>query len=680
MSPNTRLLLYALGAVVALIVLIARLKLHPFVALIAVSLGMGTVAGMPFGSVVRAFQDGVGGVLGFVAVVVALGTMLGKMMAESGGATRIANTLITLFGPQRVHWAIMFVAFIVGIPVFFQVGFVLLIPLVFTIARRSGLSLVKVGIPLVAGLSVVHGMVPPHPAAMLAVGAYHADVGRTIAYALLVGLPTAALAGPIFASWIAPRIALPAENPIAAQFAGGAGGGGVPHDLPGFGITLFTVLLPVILMLSASTADIALDAASTLRSGVDFVGSPIVSLLVALLFSFWSLGYKQHFTREQILKFANDCLAPTATILLVIGAGGGFNRVLLESGVGTAIAEVALGSHASPLLLAWTVAALIRVATGSATVAMTTASGLVAPIAAATPGTHAELLVLATGAGSLVLSHVNDSGFWLIKEFFNMTVPQTLKTWTVAETIIGVAGLCFTLLLSLVVGCAPARQGTPDLSAQGWIDATATLDPARTPVYEGDAPMKFDFLKDMRKGDKLTLSVYSLGAHSGTHLDAPMHFVATGAPIDQVALDPLMGAARVIDIPDSVRAIDSSELNRHDWRGAKRVLFRTRSTLRGWMDAPEFHRDFAYVAPDAAQLLADAGVVLVGVDYISAEQFGAPAPRTHQILLGHGIPIVEGLDLRPIQAGDYDVIVLPLKVRGHEGAPARAIMRKRTGN
>jgi GntP family gluconate:H+ symporter len=606
--------------------------------------------------------------------------MLGKMMAESGGATRIANTLITLFGQQRVHWAIMFVAFIVGIPVFFQVGFVLLIPLVFTIARRSGLSLVKVGIPLVAGLSVVHGMVPPHPAAMLAVGAYHADVGRTIAYALLVGLPTAALAGPIFASWIAPRIALPAENPIAAQFAGGAGGGGVPHDLPGFGITLFTVLLPVILMLSASTADIALDAASTLRSGVDFVGSPIVSLLVALLFSFWSLGYKQHFTRDQILKFANDCLAPTATILLVIGAGGGFNRVLLESGVGTAIAEVALGSHASPLLLAWTVAALIRVATGSATVAMTTASGLVAPIAAATPGTHAEFLVLATGAGSLVLSHVNDSGFWLIKEFFNMTVPQTLKTWTVAETIIGVAGLCFTLLLSLVVGCAPAKQGTPDLSAQGWIDATATLDPASTPVYEGDAPMKFDFLKDMRKGDKLTLSVYSLGAHSGTHLDAPMHFVATGAPIDQVALDPLMGAARVIDIPDSVRAIDSAELNRHDWRGAKRVLFRTRSTLRGWMDAPEFHRDFAYVAPDGAQLLADAGVVLVGVDYISAEQFGAPAPRTHQILLGRGIPIVEGLDLRPIQAGDYDVIVLPLKVRGHEGAPARAIMRKRTGN
>src|SRR5213592_2406425 len=672
MSPNTQLLFLAFGAVVALILLIARFKLHPFVALIVVSLGMGTAAGMPFGGVVKAFQDGLGGILGFIAIVVALGTMLGKLMAESCAATRIATTLITLFGERRVHWAIMFVAFIVGIPVFFQVGFVLLIPLVFTIARRTGLSLVKIGIPLVAGLSVVHGMMPPHPAAMLAVIAYKADTGRTIAYAILVGLPTAALAGPMFASWIAPRIALPAENPVAAQFTEGPGG----TVSPSFGISLLTVLLPVILMLCASTADVALDATSPVRAVVDFIGGPVVALLVALLFSFWSLGYRQQFSRDQILRFSNDCLAPTATILLVIGAGGGFNRVLIESGVGKAIADVALGSQASPLLLAWTVAALIRVATGSATVAMTTSAGIVAPIAAATPGTHAELLVLATGAGSLVLSHVNDAGFWIIKEFFNMTVQQTLKTWTVAETIIGVAGLGFTLLLSLLVGCAPREQKAPALSGEGWIDVTATLDPARTPVYEGDAPMKFDFLKDMRKGDRLTLSVYSMGAHSGTHIDAPMHFIAGGAPIDQVALDPLIGAARVIDIPDSVQAIDAAELNRHEWKGARRVLFRTRSTLRGWMDSA-FHKDFAYIAPDAAQLLADAGVVLVGVDYISAEQFGAPAPRTHQILLGRGIPIVEGLDLRPVQAGDYDLIVLPLKVRGHEGAPARAIMRKR---
>jgi GntP family gluconate:H+ symporter len=441
MTPDSRLILYAFAAVVALIVLIARFKVHPFIALVSVSVAMGAAAGMTLGSAVRAFQDGVGGALGFIAVVVGLGTMLGKIMAESGAATRIASTLIDLFGEQRVHWAIMTVAFILGIPVFFQVGFVLLVPLVFTIARRTGVSLVKVGIALVAGLSVVHGLLPPHPAAMLAVGTFNADLGLTILYGIVVGLPTAALAGPIYGAWIAPRIALPAENPMAAQLEGNTSA-----EMPGFGISLFTVMIPVLLMLLASTAA-ALPESSMLRASAQFFGHPIVALLVALLFSFWSLGRARRFTREQLLKFCNECLAPTATILLVIGAGGGFNQVLVQSGVGRAVANVAVASHASPMLLAWTVAALIRVATGSATVAMTTSAGIVAPIAAAIPGTNAELLVLATGAGSLVLSHVNDAGFWLIKEFFNMTVPQTLKTWTVAETIIGIAGLAFTLLL-----------------------------------------------------------------------------------------------------------------------------------------------------------------------------------------------------------------------------------------
>ncbi|MGQ0712690.1 MAG: cyclase family protein [Gemmatimonadaceae bacterium] len=243
-----------------------------------------------------------------------------------------------------------------------------------------------------------------------------------------------------------------------------------------------------------------------------------------------------------------------------------------------------------------------------------------------------------------------------------------------------VADTCGLLALaSALLTCAPRDRPTTEFSSEDWIDVTATLDPAKTPVYEGDAPMKFEFLKDMRKGDNLTLSAYSMGAHSGTHIDAPMHFIADGAPIDRIALDRLMGAARVIAIADSVQAIGATELNRHAWRGAKRVLFRTRSTVRGWMDSVRFNRDFAYVAPDAAQLLADAGVVLVGVDYISAERFGAPAPRTHQILLGRGIPIVEGLDLRPVQAGDYDLIVLPIKVAGHEGAPARAILRPTGG-
>jgi arylformamidase len=254
-----------------------------------------------------------------------------------------------------------------------------------------------------------------------------------------------------------------------------------------------------------------------------------------------------------------------------------------------------------------------------------------------------------------------------------------------ASEICSARRLTVTVALGLLA-CSPREQSAPDttatqeLSAQGWIDVGATLDPATTPVYEGNAPIKFDFLLDMRKGDNLTLSVYSLGAHSGTHIDAPMHFIADGAPIDQVSLDRLIGAARVIDIPDSVQAIDAAELNRHDWRSATRVLFRTRSSLRGWMDSATFHRDFAYITPDAAQLLVDTGVLLVGVDYISAEQFGTPVPRTHQILLGRGIPIVEGLDLRPVGAGDYDLIVLPLKVAGHEGAPATAILRKTTGD
>jgi GntP family gluconate:H+ symporter len=449
MTTDLRLLLYALGAITALIVLIARFKVHPFVALIAVSLAMGAAAGMVPVSIVKAFQDGVGNALGFIAIVLGLGTMLGKMMAESGAATRIATTLISRFGERRVHWAIMVVAFVVGMPVFFQVGFVLLVPLVFTIASRTGMSLVKIGIPLVAGLSVVHGMLPPHPAAMLAVGTFSADLGLTILYGLLVGLPTAALAGPVFATWIAPRIVLPPENPIATQLQGTSGSS--MEEMPGFGISFLTVMIPVILMLAASAAEIMLEAPNPVRPALQFVGHPIVALLLALLLSFWSLGRARRFTREQILKFCNDCLAPTATILLVIGAGAGFNQVLVQSGVGRAVAELARGSQASPLLLAWVVAALIRVATGSATVAMITAAGIVAPIAASIPGTNAELLVLATGAGSLVLSHVNDAGFWLIKEYFNMTVPQTLKTWTVAETIIGVAGLGFTALLSLAL-------------------------------------------------------------------------------------------------------------------------------------------------------------------------------------------------------------------------------------
>jgi arylformamidase len=241
---------------------------------------------------------------------------------------------------------------------------------------------------------------------------------------------------------------------------------------------------------------------------------------------------------------------------------------------------------------------------------------------------------------------------------------------------------CTSLFAVSAFACTHAHATPPYiadciLATSNWIDVTATLDPATTPIYAGDAPMKFDFIKDMRKGDPLTLSAYSLGAHSGTHVDAPMHFVRDGASIERLSLDPFIGPARVIDIDDSVQAITAVELGRHQWKGAERVLFRTRSSVRGWMSSSTFHRDFAYIAPDAAQLLADAGVKLVGIDYISAEQFGAPAPLTHRILLGQGIPIVEGLSLGNVSAGEYDAIILPIKVAGHEGAPARAVLRRR---
>ena len=241
------------------------------------------------------------------------------------------------------------------------------------------------------------------------------------------------------------------------------------------------------------------------------------------------------------------------------------------------------------------------------------------------------------------------------------------KNWRVAIGAVVIVG---------AGGCAMLQKmSVADAADSGWIDVTATLDPATTPVYEGDAPMKFGFLKDMRRGDPLTLSVYSLGAHSGTHIDAPMHFIRDGIAVDRIPVGRLVGPARVIDIADRVQRIDAAELERHNWRGAQRVFFRTRSSRRGWMSSPTFHRDFAYIAPDAAQLLADAGVQLVGIDYISAEQFGAPTPRTHQILLGRGIPIVEGLALAAVSTGDYEVVVLPMKVAGHESAPARAILR-----
>ncbi|MEO8561668.1 MAG: GntP family permease [bacterium] len=447
MVSGAPLLVLAALAIVTLVVLIAQFKLNPFVTLVVVSLALGVAVGMPMAGIVKAFETGVGNTLGHIALVVALGTMLGKMMAESGGAERIAHTVIDAFGEKRVHWAMAVIAFLVGLPVFFEVGFVLLVPIAFTVAKRTGTSMVLVGIPMVAGLSVVHGLVPPHPAALVAVTAYNADIGRTIMYALIVGIPTAALAGPIFGKLVS-RYVIPApNNPLMEEMAEQ----GTARDLPSFGVTVFTILLPVALMLLGSWANVFTAPKTTPNDLLKLAGNSVVALLIALLVSFYTLGFARGFDRKQILKFTNECLGPIALVTLVVGAGAGFGRVLMESGISAAVVDLAMGAHVSPLLLGWLVAALIRVATGSATVAMTTACGIVAPIVAKAAGVSPELMVLATGAGSLVLSHVNDGGFWLVQEYFGLTVPQTFKTWTVCETLISVVALALTFGLAAVV-------------------------------------------------------------------------------------------------------------------------------------------------------------------------------------------------------------------------------------
>jgi len=441
------LLLTALGAVIGIILLVTVLKLNPFLSLLLASLALAIVAGMPMANVVHSFEAGVGNVLGHIAIVVALGTMLGKMMAESGGADTIALTLIRVFGEKRLPWAMMFIGLIVGLPAFFEVGFVLLIPIAFTVARRTGAPLIGVALPLVAALSVDHGLVPPHPAALLAVNTYHADVGRTIFYALIIGLPTAALAGPLFAKIITPWIKVPAENPMAQDFEDHT----PDRALPGFWLTMGSILLPVALMLIGSWADVFAARGTFANESIRFLGNDDIALLIGALVAFITLGIMRGVSRETILRFSNECLAPTATITLLVGAGGGFGRVLQDSGVSQAMIQIAMQHHLPLLILAWLLAALMRLATGSATVAMTTAAGIVAPIALQSPGTSPELLAIATGAGSLIFSHVNDGGFWLVKEYLNLSVTETMKSWSICETIISFGALGFALLASLVI-------------------------------------------------------------------------------------------------------------------------------------------------------------------------------------------------------------------------------------
>jgi GntP family gluconate:H+ symporter len=455
---DTALVLYAVIAIAVVVGLVVVLKLHPFLALLIGALTMGILGGLAPDKLIDSFTGGAGDTMGNVGIILALGTMLGALLAESGGAERVASTILDRSGPDRVPWAMALVAAIVGIPLFFEIGVVLLIPIIFTMVRRVqatrpegtdvGQTYLLVGLPALAGLSVLHGLVPPHPGPLIAIDAVKANIGTTILYGFIVAVPTVIIAGPVFARF-ASRWATssPPQNLVdtVAKHS-------THENPPSFGAVMFTILLPVGIMLLRTLADVTLDEDDKVRQWAEFIGDPIIALLLGLLVALWTLGFSRGFDRETVSGFLGASLAPAAGILLIIGAGGGFKGVLIDSGIGDAIAKGVEDLSVSALLLGWLVAVMIRLATGSATVATITAAGIMAPIAASgSVDVNASLLALAIGSGSLFFSHVNDAGFWLINQYFGMSVKDTIKTWSLMETIISVVGLIGVLLLNLVV-------------------------------------------------------------------------------------------------------------------------------------------------------------------------------------------------------------------------------------
>ncbi|MQS15362.1 gluconate transporter [Streptomyces kaniharaensis] len=446
-SSNSQLLIAVLVAIGAIVLLITRLKLHPFLALTLGSGLLAAVAGAPFDKLLTSFSTGFGSTVAGVGLLIGLGAMLGKLLADSGGANTIADTVLARSGTKALPWAMALIAAVLGLPLFFEVGVVLLIPIVLLVARRGNVPLMRIGIPALAGLSVLHGLVPPHPGPLVAVDALKADLGVTLALGLLIAVPTLIVAGPLFAR-LAERWVGPLEIPAATAAEETA----ERERTPSFGAVLATILLPVVLMLGKALADVVIDDPKAMGQRVfDFIGSPLIALLAATLLGMLTLGRAAGFDRARISDTVGRSLGPIAGIVFIVGAGGGFKQTLIDVGVGNAVSEWSSRWHISALLLGWLIAVLIRLATGSATVATITAAGIVAPLAATMSSTHAALLVLAIGAGSLFFSHVNDAGFWLVKEYFGMSVGQTLKSWSVMETVISVVAIALIMPLSLIV-------------------------------------------------------------------------------------------------------------------------------------------------------------------------------------------------------------------------------------
>ena len=443
-AGDTQLIAAALLGIAAIVILISWLKLHPFISLGIGALCVGVAANLGLAKSLVSFSNGFGATMAGVGILMGLGAMFGKLLADSGGADQIVDTLVSRSRPETLPWTMGLVGAIIGLPMFFEIGLVLLIPVVLLVSRRSGLSVIKIALPTLAGLSAMHGLVPPHPGPLIAVTALGANLGFTLAFGIAIAIPTVIISGPLFAIFADRWVKVPTPEMFGASETKQARS----RPLPNFRTAISAILLPVALMLARAIAEVAAPGSSDLvPSALHVLGDPLIALGVAVLVGAWLLGM----SRQEISHSLEGALGPIAGVLLIVGAGGGFKQVLVDTGIGAVIANAIAGSQLPVLFLAWLVAVLVRVATGSATVATVTTAGILAPVAASLPPTHAALMVLAIGSGSLFLSHLNDAGFWLVKGYLGMDIAQTLKTWTLMECLISLCGLAGVLMLSVVV-------------------------------------------------------------------------------------------------------------------------------------------------------------------------------------------------------------------------------------
>ena len=426
-----------------LFLLIAWGKVNAFIAFLLVSLFVGLAEGLGIKEVISAIQNGIGSTLGFLVIILGLGAMLGKIVADSGAAQSITSKLIAAFGKKNVQWAVVITGFIVGIPMFYTVGFVILVPLVFTIAASTGLPLLYVGLPMLTSLSVTHGFLPPHPAPTAITDIFDADMGKTLLYGVIVAIPAILVAGPFFARTIKHIKATPLKEFVAAKVL-------PEEELPGMGVSIVTALLPVILIAAGTLSELLLPESSWLRYGLTFIGDPVIAMLLSVLVAIYTLGINRGRTMKEVMESVSSAVAGITMVLLIIAGAGGLKEVLIDSGVSNYIGDLLKASSWSPIVLAWGIATLIRVCVGSATVAGLTAAGIVLPLVQGST-IAPELMVLAIGSGSLMLSHVNDGGFWLFKEYFNLSIKDTLRTWTVMETTVGIMGLLGVLALNAIL-------------------------------------------------------------------------------------------------------------------------------------------------------------------------------------------------------------------------------------